>query len=538
MSLLNTTRYVWERARKALGIASRGDNGLQPANRRFKEELLAIDLRSADGERANSSAFAEEIAELLRDPGFVLLPPDERAWVFAQIEHIFAQTKHSSGKSLIEAVEPQLEALADDPSPHLTALCTAYDLLYFLYWCWNNSIDEQVSFGTNVVRPFSAAIRRSSPVVEANLRPLRDKPVVGLLAQLLSPTPGNALATVNQLILRSILASGYRAVLFAWAAYDPETIAKVEALGVEVFAIPRSSATNSVERCISDTETAIRNVDPDVLITEMNSAIPAVLFERRVARVQIYSQHGLPFWPLKNIDAIFNHWGIAPEKYGIAPERCFSLPTPFDLPEYRQSIDPEVVKAERAKFPPGKLIGCYGRISKVTPAYVRAAARIVEGLDDVTVLIGGAGDARPVRRAVEETGLGHKFVIVEGFVDGQLWGYLLDVFLDTYPQPGGLAVMEAIAKGMPIVYMEDPNVPSFSEFKAPALTAFDEDGYVEIARKLLVDNSFYQEMVAGTRSLSEGRPGEENYAAAMGAAIRASLSRYAADRADGKGRVL
>ncbi len=509
------------KARRFLPISDRRiDHALAPSIRRFKTELLRIDTSAtAAAPAVDYAVLTEKIIALFEDPAFERLDRYERAWIFGQVQRVYAKSGHSSGLRLIPSAERQLQILAREHEPHLVALCLAYDLLYFLYWCWNNSIDHQRGFADNVVRPFSAAIRRGFPTPDLRRETIRSKPVVGLLAQFLSPTPGNALATVNQLVLRSILASGYRAALFAWAHHDPETLAKIEALGVEVYTVLQNSSSTSMSDCIQATEAIVREVNPDVLITEMNSALPTVLFERRVAKLQVFYQLGLPYWPLANLDAVFNSWGVDPKKLEMAPDRCFSLPTPFDLPEYAKELDPAAIFAERAKFPAGRLIGAYGRISKITPEYIETAAAIVDGFEDVTVIIGGPGDAEPIRRAIAATNLADKFVVVEGFVDGQLWGHLLDVFLDTYPQPGGLAVMEMIAKGKPTVYMEDPDVPNFGKFKVAELTAKDRLSYVETGRRLLSDADFYAQMARATRALSSDHPNEQDYAEALGGAI-------------------
>jgi hypothetical protein len=496
------------------------DDVLSAAARRLKRDLLRIDVNSpAAVAGLDLECLTDKIIELFSDTGFERLAPGDRAWIFAQVQHLYAAVGHRSGLRIIPSAERQFRILTEEAQPHLSALCAGYDLLYFLYWCWNNSISDQRGFGANVVRPFSAAVRRGALARGASSRPVRQRPIVGLLAQFLSPTPGNALATVNRLVLRSIVASGYRATLFAWAHHDPETLADIAALGVEIHTVAQQSASYSPEDRIRAVEEAVRRVEPDVLITEMNSSLPTVLFERRVAKLQMFYQLGLPFWPLVNVDAVLDSWGVDPAILEMEPERCFLLPTPFNLPEYAKAVDQAALQAERAKFPRGRLIGCYGRISKVTASYIRTAAAIIEAIDDVTVIIGGPGDAGPVRRAVADSGCAERFVVVEGFVDGQLWGHLLDVFLDTYPQPGGLAVMEMIAKGKPTVYMEDPSVPSFSAFKLAELTARDSNSYVQIGRRLLDDAEFYARSSRATRALANGHPNEQDYANALSKAI-------------------
>ncbi len=520
LSFLDRMRSVWDKLWTFGRFRHRSDSALSLAARRFKNKLLRIGGNSPVAIAAiDSEALTTNIIALFDDPGFEKLDHNERTWIFATIWRIYTETGHSSGLRIIPSAERQLGILAKEPEIHLTSLCIAYDLLYFLYWFWSNSIDEQRGFADNVVRPFSAAIRRNLPAPTVEAQAIREKPIVGLLAQHLSPTPGNALAFANMLVLRSLSAAGYRTALFAWSHHDPATLAKVKAMGVDVHVVHQDWSTHSMISRIRATEALLRDVKPDVLITEMNSALPAVLFERRVAPVQIFYQTGLPYWPLKHLDGILNSWGVDPEKLEFPPEKCFFIPAPLDLPEYSKDIDSTAIVEERKKFPSGRLIGCYGRISKVTPAYIRTAAAIVETLDDVTVIIGGPGDAQPIRNAIAETNCAHKFLVVEGFVDGQIWGRLLDVFLDTYPQPGGLAVLEMIAKSKPAVHMTDVNVPNFGKFKVPELVATKPQTYIEISQRLLTDKKFYDEMTRATASLSATHPNEQDYAAVLSSAI-------------------
>jgi hypothetical protein len=193
LGFLDRTRSDWD---KLWGFGSprhQSDSALAPAARRFKNKLLQIESNSPAVIAAiDSEALTTNIVALFDDPGFDKLDRNDRAWIFSQIQHIYAKTGHSSGPRIIPSAERQFGILAKEPEIHLTSLCTAYDLLYFLYWCWNNAIDDQRGFADNVVRPFSNAIRRDfSP--SAFKPPLRSKPLVALLAQLITPSPGNAL---------------------------------------------------------------------------------------------------------------------------------------------------------------------------------------------------------------------------------------------------------------------------------------------------------------------------------------------------------
>ena len=480
-------------------------------------------------------ALADGIASILTDPAFDEVPADQRGAVFYRVHILYATSWDRTGEQLIAPLEAAYGRLAALPDAPLNALCIGYDALYFLHWCWQTDMRRQASFGSRVVRPFAAAMRaRAAP---SPLRPQEGR--VGYLAQFISPGPGNAIAGANAAVLHALTQrpGAPPPILYAWMFHDEATVAALTQAGVEVRAI---TASSPAER-IGQLDTMIRADRPEFLISDMNGPVPAALYERRLAPVQIFYQFGMPFWPLGELDWVFHVWAFDPALVGFAPERMTNLTIPYDLRPFAGPADPQLLAAERALLPAGRLIGTYGRLAKITPEFLAAVSEAIRGVPDVTVVLGGSGDAVPLRAAIAELPEPARFVVHDRFINGHLWGHILDVFLDSFPQPGGASCLEVIAKGKPVVSLVTPDAPNLAhDQRVTMLTARDAAGYAQVLRGLLTRPGEMEKAVRATRRLAERYPRPESYTAALAAALeearrgpRGALSRWLRRRLPG-----
>jgi hypothetical protein len=251
----------------------------------------------------------------------------------------------------------------------------------------------------------------------------------------------------------------------------------------------------------------------------MNTALPTAIFEQRLAPIQVFYQFGLPYWPIENLDGIFRTWQTDAQRVGFAPEKCFEMVAPWNFEELAPSVDSARVAAERALFPPGRLIGTYGRLSKITPDFLLSVANAIRDIPDVTVLLGGIGDDAAITRAVKDLSMENRFVVLNRYVDGHLWGEFLDIFLDTFPQQGFTSCREMIAKGKPVVCHHSDETPNFARERAPELVAYTAQEYTDMLRRLLRDPAFYDSACATTRRLAQSAPTDRDYAATLSDAI-------------------
>lgn len=496
-----------------------------------------LDIRwhnRAEIAEADHEAVSACILAILRDPAFIALPIEATRPLVEHIVALYAGSWHRSALLVAEALDAAL--MLARPGTTLDDACQLYDALLLLYWCAAASMADQRGFGPRVVEPFAnfvGAMPRlggMAPTLRHGAKPLR----IVYLSQFAAAGDGNAHLPVAEHVLCSLaqhLPQRYRLSLYAWMFHDDTTDTAFAPHGIAV----RRFAPAPAAARIAAVASALRKDGVDILITDMNSSLPTVLFEQRVAPVQIYYQLGMPFWPVRNIDHIFRVWASDPRAMGFDPAICSTLNGPWVASEYAAPRDPTLVARERVRMPVGRrLFGCYGRLAKITPAYLDIIATLLGRHPDIAVVIGGSGDAAPIRAFAAARGLpAERFALFDEYVDGHVWGRLLDVFLDTFPQQGGASCREMIAKGGPVVSAVSPDMPNLAQERVASLTAADPAAYLAIASRLAGDDEFLDQARAETRALFARMPTRADYAATIDAGITQVLARQPATRLQG-----
>ena len=485
------------------------------------ERLLQIRCETPEAYLSvNYEQLADDVLLLLNHPDFLTQKVATPVSVLQHILALYAGRWHTSGRRIIPAVERILGELLGEIGKNLDTVCIAYDLLFFLYWCWSDSIKDQAGFGDKVVRPFAGAIRaEAGSAQDAPFKSAGPPVSVGYLAQFITPGPGNAMAFAAEAVLKALCSdrSRYQPILYAWMFHDDATAAKFEREGIVVHRIDG----NSPSERITAAEAAIRRDQPEVLISDMNTALPTVIFERRAAPIQIFYQFGMPFWPIANLDGVLQVWQTDPKQMGFPTGKRFVLPLATPPESLAAPVDASRIACERARFPHGRLIGTYGRLAKITPEFLSAIAAAIARVTDVTVVLGGTGDGGPIRRVLESLGVADRFVVIDEYVDGQVWRHMLDIFLDTFPQQGGLSGREVIAAGKPVVAMFSKDMPNFAADRVRYLVARSPADYTRILQRLLEDKTFYGKACEDTYALAHSGATEAKYAAALLSSIDA-----------------
>ncbi len=483
----------------------------------------------SNGTQADHEALCADVLAVLDHPDVTTLSRDQFVAVVGQIFQLYLQSWSRTALRVAPSLERVVQYFLQRPETTLEDACNFYEPLYFLYWSASTSIDQMRGFGPGVVEPFAAYARRSAPRRAPADQRIPEPPFrLVYLGRFLA---GDPIYQVTRSLLRSVLehqSARYRPILYAWVSYDEDALQSIEAQGIAIRRFPeqRVSAMGLADR-IDAIKQALIEDGVDLLISDMNSSVPAVLFEHRVAPIQIYYQLGMPAWPLREIDHILRVWEFGPRRAGFDPAICSTLTAPWDQAELAPPPDLALIAVERERMPKTRrLFGTYARLIKITPEFLAIVAELLRRHPDLGIVLGGTGDGSHIREFASRHGFpANRFRLVEEHVDGHTWGQLLDVFLDTFGQQGGFSCREMIAKGRPVLTTISPDMPNLARERVTFLTAADEQEYLTIASRLAADDEFLGAAQAATRALAERMPGRAEYAAAFDRAVSAAITR-------------
>jgi len=187
----------------------------------------------------------------------------------------------------------------------------------------------------------------------------------------------------------------------------------------------------------------------DILIHGACYDINDFLVVSRIAPKQIYWIHGNFEFDIPNIDKRISHISeksyMKQSHYGVEhfDGRTDDMFTNPDEDAYKQKAS-----ILRNKFPQNTIIlGAIGRLVKIDNyEYLEAVAQIMMQCEDTIYLACGDGNIDSVRQKAIEVGIPMDRFFFEGHVDPHLYGYIIDVYLNTFPERSGEALNEFLAK--------------------------------------------------------------------------------------------
>jgi len=216
---------------------------------------------------------------------------------------------------------------------------------------------------------------------------------------------------------------------------------------------------------------------------------------------------GLHTFPAPFFDGylIYENFGEAPYRLGLPREQTGILPWMLDTVFLNPPRSAEQIAGARAELPPGApVFACICRMEKVSESYLETMARVLEAAPEAALLVAGPNDRTRVQAFFDSRGLSVR-VRVLGSVDAHAFHNAVDVFTDTFPIFGGLAPVEAMAKGVPAIYMEEPGVSGSDDLRDPALKATDPESYFKIALRLATDPAYLAERRIAAKTVAVSR---------------------------------
>lgn len=367
-----------------------------------------------------------------------------------------------------------------------------YNLSYMTLWRQTQSIKNLKKFNKDIVVPYSNFIARN---FEKNHPAIsnRKTPKIAFLSATTTLGGGGAVGRVTiSLILGFIQNRSEENHPIMYLLSKPEDL-MVEFLNknnIKFVLVSGSDFSDSASRVMRQCKAD----GVDVLIADSNMALQTYIFERRAAPIQVLHEMGFASWEIKELDLL--SLGYTKESAGYIGKHAVSVRIPRNTAPVFQiahrsmkEIDDfkKRIISATSKQKPSTIYGVYGRLVKLSRTFIDTIKEILKAAIDAIMFIGGVGPAELASELKDDPEVGDRIAFFHEFVDGHVVGECIDVFLDTFPFPGGVSCIEVQARGRPVVWLDGSSAHGFAlvtEQRDPALGAGDTAEYCQKALML------------------------------------------------------
>jgi predicted O-linked N-acetylglucosamine transferase (SPINDLY family) len=364
-----------------------------------------------------------------------------------------------------------------------------YSLLYLMLWRRTQVLFDLKTFNVDVVAPFSEFISYNFEKRVPQLSS-RNVPRIAYLTESKNLDGANAVGRITASLMmgqQQLRDSDNWPYLYCINEPLESLLNFASEQGIQVRNMARTTPTATAEAVINQ---AIAD-DIDILISDNSSAVATIAFQRRAAPVQAFHENGFAAWAISELDLIF--LGITKSASGLVSKHVQVVRTPRNTAHIFQRIARpsesiesfrNFLAAESGVSSPSTVYGVYGRMAKVTKEYMCLVERILINTPNSIFFAGGTGVSSAIYESKRTSPVGSRMVVLNEFVDGHIVSECIDVFLDTFPFPGGMSCIEAQARNVPVVWMASQTQEGFAiiaEQRDEALSASSGQEYVDLA---------------------------------------------------------
>ncbi|GAB6045539.1 hypothetical protein JCM11957_11370 [Caminibacter profundus] len=238
----------------------------------------------------------------------------------------------------------------------------------------------------------------------------------------------------------------------------------------------------------------------DYLISGFGYDIPNFIFSNRSAPKQIFWSHGNCTSKIENIDLRISHFS----------QEC----TEFEWSIFNVPIAEEFLVGNEEDKQRGKILkesllkqfgedtvilGTIGRLIKIdSNEYLKVVAEIMRENPNTIYLACGVGNKEKIIEKLKKYNIDENRFIFTGHINPHIFGWVIDVWLDSFPLLQGQSRNEFEAKGGVVVgmkkYYPDVFINSLSKITDKKLLADDEKEYVELANKFIRDEKYRKDV--------------------------------------------
>jgi len=371
-----------------------------------------------------------------------------------------------------------------------------YESLYGLYWCGATCLEDMKPFDRVGVQHFAQYINKHfiSPLPQSNSRQLQIGTPLNIvyICHYAHFDRGNAIAPIVMSLTKGHAHISDRKIFIYCVQWvSDEFIQSFENTGITVRSLPQKDNYQSLSQIIDQ----LKVDQVDVLITDISSSISTYLFLHRVAPLQLWLELGYPYWTIPELDWVFLCAKEYQQGLGVPIDKCSYLMPMQEETTLTKECSQESLEQVRSQFPTDCfLFSVFTRLIKITPIYLDIVRNLLEAVPKAHLLIVGTGDPTLIYEFLDNQHLKARVTFFHYNVDLNVYGRVIDVFLDTFPFIGGNACREVAIHGKPIVALYAPDFGRLLlDERDPDLLAKDADEYLVAAVKLANDPAFYQE---------------------------------------------
>ena len=236
-----------------------------------------------------------------------------------------------------------------------------------------------------------------------------------------------------------------------------------------------------------------KQMRPVKIITEMPVNIGTALYFSKVSSKIMYWSPGFTHVPW------FDKVMLMPElahKDLMKNKKFIEIPKSLNFELLNPKINLKTLNEFKNKYFISKsdfVIGTFARYEKISVEYLDLVSQILSRDSSRKIIIAGSND-----RSLAENNL-KKFImkkqaIVLGVSDIHILGNCCNVFLDTIPFPCGSSAVEIMAKGKPVLSLQQKNLANYKKSRVSELIFKDEKEMIKVLERLENDVKFYSNM--------------------------------------------
>jgi len=338
---------------------------------------------------------------------------------------------------------------------------------FFIYHVMGNSfqkIDQWKEYNENV-------IKLTEPLYKENTNDLtrldKKEKSKKRIAFVVDRVVENSVFQVNYSFLKALKENDefnkkyeigvYTVNYFEKSKDDPECIKMIEELGIHFINPVRKFTLDGyyndhLEKAKHLAQTLIFD-EIDIMIAGGAMPIIDYLYLARIAPLQIYYSHGNCAFNIEGINKRISHFPQECEEFAweilsVPLDRKFLVGEPKDKEKAK------IIK-ERYEKEFGKdlvILGTIGRLIKIdSQEYLETVAKIMQENPNTIYLACGLGNINSIKSKLKKLNIDEKRFIFTGQINAHVYGWVIDIFLDTFPLRGGSAKAEYMAKGYGIL---------------------------------------------------------------------------------------